>query len=80
MTHNVTYIAAHGLQIDPDKLRAARLALRLTQRQLAQRVPIDLSQIGRYETGATQPSYETLLDLAKALKVKVEAITRPATQ
>jgi transcriptional regulator with XRE-family HTH domain len=53
----------------PARLRDRRLALGLTQRQLAERVGVSDALIGHYETGITKPSFEALVRLAEALGV-----------
>jgi transcriptional regulator with XRE-family HTH domain len=50
------------------KIKISRVELDLTQTQLAQKIKAKQKNISRYETGATTPSLETLLKIAKALK------------
>jgi len=45
-----------------------RIELDLTQTQLAQRINTQQKSISRYETGASFPSIETLVKIAKVLK------------
>ena len=49
------------------KIKIARVELDLTQVQLAQRIRAKQKSISRYETGASLPSIETLVKMAKAL-------------
>ena len=50
------------------KIKLARVERDLTQTQLAKRIKAKQKSISRYETGASLPSIETLVKLAKALK------------
>ena len=50
------------------KIKLARVERDLTQTQLARRIKSKQKSISRYETGASLPSIETLVKLAKALK------------
>lgn len=50
------------------KIKISRVELDLNQTQLAQRIKARQKNISRYETGATTPSLETLVKIAKALK------------
>jgi transcriptional regulator with XRE-family HTH domain len=52
--------------LSADLLRAARLRAGLTQRDLAKRAGRPQSSIARWETGAMQPSLETLRGLLRA--------------
>jgi len=49
------------------KIKIARVELDLTQEQLAQKIKAKQKSISRYETGASLPSIETLVKMAKAL-------------
>lgn len=53
------------------KIKLARVELDLTQTKLAQKIDTKQKNISRYETGASLPSIETLVKIAKALKKKV---------
>ena len=59
-------------QMDTKKLgkriKLARVERDLTQTQLAKKINAKQKSISRYETGASLPSIETLVKLAKALK------------
>lgn len=50
------------------KIKLARVELDLTQTHLANRIKTKQKSISCYETGATVPSLETLVKIAKALK------------
>ena len=56
------------------ELRKARLALGLTQADVAERVSTDPETISRFERGATLPSLVRLLDLADALHVPIASL------
>ncbi len=49
------------------KIRLSRVEMDLTQTQLAQRIGGKQKSISRYETGASFPSLETLVKIARAL-------------
>lgn len=50
------------------RIKLARVELDLNQTQLVQKIKVKQKSISRYETGATIPSVETLVKIAKALK------------
>ncbi len=50
------------------KIKLARVELDLTQSQLASKIKAKQKSISRYETGASLPSIETLVKIAKVLK------------
>ncbi len=50
------------------KIRLGRVEMDLTQTQLAQRIGGKQKSISRYETGASLPSLDTLVKIARALK------------
>ncbi len=50
------------------KIRMGRVEMDLTQTQLAQRIGGKQKSISRYETGASLPSLDTLVKIAKALR------------
>lgn len=54
-----------------DRLRKIRESRLLSQRQLADGITIDVTQISRYERGVVMPNAETLVDLAEFLRVSV---------
>ena len=53
------------------KIKLVRVELDLTQAQLAQKIKAKQKSISRYETGASLPSIETLVKIAKVLKKPV---------
>jgi len=53
------------------KIKLARIELDLTQAQLAEKINTKQKNISRYETGASLPSIETLIKVAKVLKKKI---------
>lgn len=57
-----------------NRLRKLREARGMTQRDLADRVEIELVQISRYERGQNLPTVETLVTLAEVLKVDVNVL------
>ena len=52
--------------LSADLLRSARLRAGLTQRELAKRADRPQSSVARWESGAMQPSLETLRELLRA--------------
>jgi len=50
------------------KIKLARIELDLTQTQLAKKIKAKQKSISHYETGASSPSIETLIKIAKVLK------------
>lgn len=54
-----------------ERLRQLREQRFLSQRDLAKAVGIEVAQISRYERGLYMPSAETLVDLARVLRVGV---------
>lgn len=54
-----------------ERLRKVRESRLLSQRQLAEGIAIDVTQISRYERGIVMPNAETLVDLAEFLRVSV---------
>jgi len=61
------------------ELRKARIALGLTQADVAEKVETDPETVSRFERGATLPSLTRLLDLADALDVSVSALLGAAS-
>ena len=70
------------MEIDGEKLRAARNRMALTQRELAQRAGITFSTICRIENGLQRPHPTTVRKLAAVLRVAPEDLldAAPATQ
>lgn len=54
-----------------ERLRKIREDRTLSQKQLADGIEIDVTQISRYERGIVMPNAETLIDLAQFLRVGV---------
>ena len=50
------------------KVKLARVEMDLNQTQLAKKIGAKQKSISRYETGASLPSIETLMKIAKILK------------
>ncbi len=50
------------------KIKMARIELDLNQTQLANKIGAKQKSISRYETGASMPTIETLIKIAKVLK------------
>ena len=50
------------------KIKLARIEADLNQTQLANKIGAKQKSISRYETGASLPSIETLVKIAKVLK------------
>jgi transcriptional regulator with XRE-family HTH domain len=59
------------------RVRASRLALGLTQQQLAGQLGVTPQQIGRYESGADQMSAVRLNEIAKVLEVSPGSLFPP---
>lgn len=59
----------------PEKVKAARNELDLSQTQLGELAGVSLRTIVAYEKGEKEPRPSTLLKLAKALKVSVRFLT-----
>ncbi len=58
------------------RLRALREKRRISQQELADMVGIHLSQMGRLERGASFPTAETVIALARALHATTDALLR----
>ena len=59
---------------NPNTIRKYRLALGLTQRQVAELVGIGPARVSEWERGLTCPSVASLLRLAKTLGTLAEAL------
>ena len=55
-------------------IKSARLKAGMTQKELAKIIGVTKQTIINYEKGTTDPSWERLEDIAKALKVDVDAL------
>ena len=53
------------------KIKLARVAMELTQTELARKIGAKQKSISRYEVGKSVPKIETLTKLARALKKSV---------
>jgi len=58
----------------PERLTALRKERGLTQKALADRVGVHITQVQRYENGATQPTLEVIRKLAIALSVSADML------
>ncbi|CAG7856535.1 hypothetical protein MCAMS1_01057 [biofilm metagenome] len=58
----------------PERLTALRKGKSLTQKALAERVGVHITQIQRYENGAIQPTLDVLKRLAIALSVSADLL------
>lgn len=63
-----------GKQLAGEQIAAARKAVGLTQKQLAQRLKLPQSQISRIERHPDHITIRTLKRVAKALRVDVSAL------
>ena len=55
-----------------ERLRECRAEKGLTQAQLAARLSVTQSTVGKYERGALQPNLEMLVQLCKVLEVSAD--------
>lgn len=62
-----------------ERLKGARVALGLSLRDLASKIGVTAQTISNYERGEIMPHSPVLIELARALKVKVEHFFRPVT-
>jgi transcriptional regulator with XRE-family HTH domain len=63
-----------------DAVRQLRLEAKMSQEELAEAAGTDLTQVGGVERGVRNPSYTTLLRLARALGTSVGRLTTLADQ
>jgi transcriptional regulator with XRE-family HTH domain len=63
-----------------EAIRQTRVKAELSQEELAERAGTDIRQIGGFERGVRNPSYTTLLRLARALETQVGALATLADQ
>jgi transcriptional regulator with XRE-family HTH domain len=59
-----------------DRLTKARAAMGWTQHQLAEASGVAAAQISRYESGRSEPRFEVIAKLAKALDVQFDWLAR----
>jgi transcriptional regulator with XRE-family HTH domain len=70
-------MAKQKLESFADRLRTLREAAGVSQYRLAQLSGITKQSLSKLELGKTQPSFETVLTLAKVLGVDVSAFAYP---
>jgi transcriptional regulator with XRE-family HTH domain len=58
----------------PERLARLRKERNLTQKELAQRVDVHITQIQRYENGSTQPTLDIIRKLATTLAVSADEL------
>jgi transcriptional regulator with XRE-family HTH domain len=58
-------------------IREARLRAGLSQAELGARLGRDRAQIARWESGAVQPAFETLLELVEACGFELDFLLKP---
>lgn len=56
------------------RVRARRLDIGMSQEQLGQTIGVTFQQIQKYERGVNRVSASTLLDIANALNLRIEAL------
>lgn len=56
----------------PERLKEARKAKKLTQKELAERLGITENNIGHYENGRNKPPFEIILKLCAELDVSAD--------
>jgi len=61
-----------SIKCNTDAFRMLRLARKLTRSELARRVGMDQSQIGRIEDGTHLPRVDHAIHIARQLRAKVE--------
>lgn len=62
---------------DPQRLRAAREAAKLTRGALAKAAGVHASSVGEWESGRQVPRVETVAALARALNIEPVALLEP---
>jgi len=63
------------MKIDTERLKEARRAKRLTQKQVADAIGIDQVQYGMWERGERNPKYENIVKLKEALGHNIDFAT-----
>jgi len=58
----------------PVRLAQLRKQQGLSQQRLAESIDLHVNQIRRYEAGSAQPTLDTLVSLAKALRVDLDTL------
>lgn len=64
---------------DPSRLRAARMAAKLTQTALAAAADVHPNEVGYWEAGTRVPQVETVAALARALGITPADLLEPST-
>jgi transcriptional regulator with XRE-family HTH domain len=64
---------------DPGRLRAARIAAKLTQTALAAAADVHPNEVGYWEAGTRVPQVETVAVLARALGLRPADLLEPST-
>lgn len=54
------------------KLHSLRTEMKLTQKQVADRIGLAISAVSAYESGTRYPSYETLIKLSRMFHVSTD--------
>lgn len=67
------------IELFSQKLLSARILNAFSQQELADRSDVSKQMISKYENGLSMPSSEVLINLAKALQVKVDYFFTPQT-
>ena len=68
----------HGIKDLGRRLAQIRKSKKVTQAELSERLNVDPFSISRWETGSRTPDLNTVLRLAEALKVGLDAIVGPS--
>jgi transcriptional regulator with XRE-family HTH domain len=55
-----------------EKLKSLRIAKKLTQKQVADRIGLAISAVSSYESGTRYPSYDVLIKLATMFHVSTD--------
>jgi len=71
MVVSITWLLPMNFSV---RLLQARKSQGLTQQSLATAAELHINQIRRYETGASQPTLEGLIKLAKALHISLDEL------
>lgn len=58
-------------------IREARLRARLSQAEVGARVGRDRAQIARWESGAVQPAFETMVEVVEACGFELDFLLKP---
>ena len=55
-----------------EKLKSLRTEMKLTQKQVAERIGLAISAVSSYESGTRYPSYDVLIKLAQIFHVSTD--------